>query len=143
MHQSSRTTSPHVIDVQPKRVILVEPSNATGSAVTPSLAPTARGETPDAAPHVYGGNAYDAAFEPLSGGGGLGAAPSQFGPPADDRPYDTTFIGFHHSRRGVRFALQASTRSAIVIALLLLLLVARPDIIDTVLSMLRALMFGH
>jgi hypothetical protein len=54
---------------------------------------------------------YAASFDP----NGLAASAA-----SRQQTFTNTFIGFYHSPRGVRFALQASTRTAVVLLLLLM-----------------------
>lgn len=71
-------------------------------------------------------------------GGGLGFAGAPNTPNAEEQ-YKETFIGIHHSSRGVRIALQANTRTAILIVIVLVLMVSRPGVVDLVISLLKGL----
>jgi hypothetical protein len=54
-------------------------------------------------------------------------------------PYTETFIGFHHSRRGMRLIVQGSTKVFLFILALLFLLLSRPGVFDIVGTLLRGL----
>jgi len=61
----------------------------------------------------------------------------------DGRPYTDTFIGFHHSPRGVRVAFQANTRTAVIILVVLILLLSHPGVIDMMVSLLKQAVGVH
>jgi hypothetical protein len=52
--------------------------------------------------------------------------------------YPDTVIMFHHSPRGVRFAIQGSTRNAIIILVILIMLVSRPGVVELLLNIVKS-----
>src|SRR5258708_33154470 len=84
---------------------------------------------------------YEQAFS------GFGRASSGLGAPGDayygspyaeeTRPYADTFIGIHHSPRGVRVAFQANTKTALIVLVVLILLLSRPGVLDLLVSVLK------
>ncbi len=54
-------------------------------------------------------------------------------------PFLETFIGFHHSRRGVRLIVQGSTKVFLIILAVVFMLLSRPGVLDVVGTLLRGL----
>lgn len=72
--------------------------------------------------------------------GGLGAARESYYSAAfaeDAAPYRDTFIGIHHSQRGVRVAFQANTKTALIVLVVLIILLSHPGVLDLLLNVLK------
>jgi|SRR5579859_2664941 len=75
-----------------------------------------------------------------SAGGGLGAPREAFyGSPYAEEigPYRDTFIGIHHSPRGVRVAFQANTKTALIVLIVLILLLSHPGVLDLLINVIK------
>lgn len=75
-----------------------------------------------------------------SASGGLGAPrEAYYGTPFAEEigPYRDTFIGIHHSPRGVRVAFQANTKTALIALVVLILLLSHPGVLDLLLSVVK------
>ncbi len=83
----------------------------------------------------------DQAFAGYGNGScGLGAPrEGNHGSPYDDDggAYKDTFIGIHHSPRGVRVAFQANSKTALIILGVLVILLSHPGVIDLLVSVLK------
>ena len=71
---------------------------------------------------------------------GLGVAgDTYYGSPyaEEARPYTDTFIGIHHSPRGIRIAFQANSRTAVIVLIVLILLLSHPGVLDLLVNLLK------
>ena len=57
--------------------------------------------------------------------------------------YADTVIMFHHSPRGVRFAIQGSTRNALIILFVVVMLISRPGVVEMLLNIVKSIVNIH
>jgi hypothetical protein len=53
--------------------------------------------------------------------------------------YAETIIAFHHSKRGVRFAMQASTRNTLIIIFVVVMLISRPGVLEFGFNLIKSM----
>jgi hypothetical protein len=99
-------------------------------------------------PHTVSQDNAQEFAQPYSGSsslGGLGrSAHDTYNDFADQTDcYPDTVIFFHHSKKGVRFALQANTRNALIIAFILIMLVSRPGVVELLFNMVKGVANIH
>jgi len=77
--------------------------------------------------------------------GGVGRPPGDgFNNRADSSDcYADTVIMFHHSPRGVRFAIQGSTRNALIILFVVVMLISRPGVVEMLLNIVKSIANIH
>jgi hypothetical protein len=73
--------------------------------------------------------------------GGLG---NSYQPPFDgaytNKPYEDTVLFFHHGKKGVRFSIQASTKTFIVLMVIFIALTNSPGIGEVINNLLRTVL---